>query len=117
MKAVFPILLVLAALTVAHAQQSKPVDASTPALSTEEDLRWQILQLETQLETAISQANACQGTLGQWRAKAMSQQLTADEQVLKAYVEQRHPGYDFDAKTRTFSQRPDPPKPAEKAKP
>jgi len=111
------VFLLLATCSMPIAVRAQAPAPAAPALSTEEDLRWQILQLETQLETAISQANACQGTLGQWRAKAMSQQLSADEQVLKTFVEQRHPGYDFDPKTRAFSKRPDPPKPAEKAKP
>lgn len=107
------ILILALALTPAlHAQQPAP---DAPKLTTEEDLRWQILQLETQLETAISQVNACQGQLGQWRAKAQSLQLSADEQVLKKFIEERHPGYDWDPKTGAFSKRPDPPKAPETA--
>lgn len=76
---------------------------SAPVLTVEEDLRWQVLQLRVQLETAIAQGQACQGQLGQWRAQAMSGRLTADEAALKGAVEAAHPGTVWDPKTGAFS--------------
>lgn len=93
-----------------------PTPVSPPALSVEEDLRKQILTLQTELEIAISQRDACVGDRGTWRAKFMSAQLTADESALKAFVDKNHPGFSWNPKEpdpgKAFTKLPDPPTPA-----
>lgn len=95
------LLLIVAFGTCVLLAQGSPADR----LTTEEDLRWQVLRLREAVERAEARANACQGELGQWRADRASDVLTAEEAALKAKIEAAH-GQSWDPKTGAFSPRP-----------
>lgn len=83
---------------VAHAQDA--------ALSENEGLRAQLLQVRTAYAQLLSQHDACRAELGaaydvigRLRAPVVSKELTEAEAALKADIEKAHEGYTWNAKT------------------
>jgi hypothetical protein len=76
-------------------------------LSEVEALKVQVLQLRVQLANVQAEADACRGVLGQYRVAKASEDLTAEEQQLKAAIEKAHPGFEWNPRTGALVKRPD----------
>lgn len=101
--------ILIAALLLWPSLASAQVASTPPEPSTElsdiDRLDQQVLDLRVQLESALASLAQCQGEAGQMRARLASDQLTAEEQKLKARIEDRHTGFDYDPKTHTLTKK------------
>jgi hypothetical protein len=107
----------------AEVAAATPAATAAPALTDLEQAYKAILDLRTAYARLLMEADACRAQLGPLRAKAATDELTADEENLKTLVEGNHPGYRWDPKTGRFDKvevpattppPPKPPKPPEK---
>lgn len=106
------VVALLLAVGVAHAQGT----VAAPELTELERTKVELLQVRTAYAQLLAQYDACKAevgstfnTLGSLRARAASDQLTAEEAQIKLAVETGHPGYTWDPKTGLFTKKADPP--------
>lgn len=109
--------LLLGVIGVAlHAQAPTPAATSTPPALTElERTKVELLQVRTAYAQLLAQYDACKAevgstynTLGTLRARAASEQLSAEEREVTATIDAGHAGWTWDSKTGLFAKIPPP---------
>jgi hypothetical protein len=99
----------------APAAPEKPKPAATEAAAVVEkpeldelEKAWAtIYSLQRAYADVLQRADSCASMLAQYRGPAAQAEIQKAESDLKAKIEARHPGYDFDLRTGTLTKRPE----------